>query len=438
MIRMQTVAPFLSRGCIAQTASRASEGAQLTTGADAKHNQTTKVAGQALLKRGDVAQLQNQADPLWRQSPHSLQHYVRMKTPRLPSMNVQLRYLTTRAAGEPVSEALLSEIRAEMSDLNTKMLPYDNRFRPNAVLLSNNGALFEFQNQASHFTVGELSIRPYYNPRNQSYLLGEGAYGRVSLVRSLDTGEPWAVKAVEDVLNLLDNEIELNNRLPDHPNVMKKQHCIKDGNTYYLVMPIAALGDGKRMGQILQRAQATLSSEQLEVINRWAVYSVFSGLQVLHDLKIAHLDIKPMNLLLSQDHLMVADLGNSHHCPDNQSRQRRGIETYMAPEQMNGVYDPFKSDIYSAGVTLLEILYGESPVSNDIVEASTQHKSVESHDTDPLKSLLRKLCDADPNARPSLAELLTDDCFLDRDPEGVMPKPLLDLLAPDRAIRLMP
>lgn len=392
---------------------------------------------QGALRQEEVARLQPQTDFVWRQ-PHALQQYHSMQNPGLQSMGVQLRHLTTQAVNEPVSDALLAEIREEMASQNTKMLPYDNRFRPHAVLLGNDGALFEFQNQETAFTLGDLTVRPYYNPRTQSYLLGEGAHGWVSLVRSLDSVQPWAVKVVEDVLGLLDNEIELNDRMPNHPNVMKKQHCIKDGNTHYLVMPIAALGDGKRMGQILQRAQTTLPSEQLQVINTWAAHSVFCGLQVLHDLKIAHLDIKPMNLLLSQDHLMVADLGNSQHCPDNQSRQQRGIETYMAPEQMSGAFDPFKADLYSAGVTLLEILYGESPTSKEILKESSQAASDEPFDMDPIKSLLFKLCDPDPNARPSLAELLADECFLDRDPEGVMPKPLLDLLAPGGAIQLSP
>ncbi|KAK3119799.1 hypothetical protein QOZ80_9AG0675410 [Eleusine coracana subsp. coracana] len=106
------------------------------------------------------------------------------------------------------------------------------------------------------------------------------------------------------------------------------------------------------------------ATQGLEWVTRYQIIKgICDGLHYLHHQKIVHLDLKPANILL--DHYMmpkIADFGLSKCFDEKQTRAMTsnifGSQGYMAPEFYGGLIT-FKSDIYSLGVIIIEILTGQ-------------------------------------------------------------------------------
>lgn len=190
-----------------------------------------------------------------------------------------------------------------------------------------------------------------------------------------------------------------------HPNVIRLLDFVTSGDLNYLAMEYAERGD---LGAILEARTEPLS-QQLALS---LVAQLLGGLDAIHRAGIIHRDVKPENLLLTEDMVLkVADFGIAHLPTELPSRDdsERGIGTfeYLAPESLERGVSNQLTDLYSAAVTSFQLLTKRLPF-----EGSTFAKQVElklSGSRPTLASLI-------PEPLPFLEELLTK--ALSYDPAG--------------------
>jgi serine/threonine protein kinase len=141
---------------------------------------------------------------------------------------------------------------------------------------------------------------------------------------------------------------------------------------YFLVMPLLA---GSALAEHL-RGQGSLELP----VAFWFARQVAEALEALHGAGWMHCDVKPSNIFISPaGHVTLLDLGFARHVQESRSVADRpvlGTIHYIAPEMLySALGGDFKSDIYSLGVSLFEMLTGRLPFDGqDIAELALQHR----------------------------------------------------------------
>lgn len=154
----------------------------------------------------------------------------------------------------------------------------------------------------------------------------------------------------------------------NHPNLVNVYDQGVDAGAEYLVMELV---EGKTLREVLTRFGSIDQTKALNVIS-----SVLSGLSALHTAGIVHRDIKPENVILANDgRIKLTDFGLAQ--PPSRLRERSepllGTLAYLAPEVLRGDVTDSRSDIYSIGITLFELVTGKQPFqSNDSRELARQ------------------------------------------------------------------
>jgi len=169
----------------------------------------------------------------------------------------------------------------------------------------------------------------------------------------------------------------------DHPNLIKVLDYGVTQNYAWYATEFMAKGDLAR-----RIAQEKLTVKQIQNY----ILLIASGLLALHHKGIVHRDIKPSNILfMDDDTLVIADLGIAKDlsCDDAFTIQGDVLGTpyYMSLEQINGAQVDNRSDIYSLGVVLYELLTGVRPFTgSSIMEVIYKHTS---HKLPPLPDALK-------------------------------------------------
>ncbi|MDD3346320.1 Stk1 family PASTA domain-containing Ser/Thr kinase [Oscillibacter sp.] len=156
-----------------------------------------------------------------------------------------------------------------------------------------------------------------------------------------------------------------------HPNIVSVYDVSRGGDTEYIVMELI---DGITLKQYMEKRGQLNWRESLHFMTQ-----IMRGLSHAHSRGIIHRDIKPQNIMVLRDgSVKVADFGIA--CLENSAQtltqEALGSVHYISPEQARGDRTDARSDIYSAGVVLYEMLSGRLPFEGDsAVSVAIQHLS---------------------------------------------------------------
>ena len=147
----------------------------------------------------------------------------------------------------------------------------------------------------------------------------------------------------------------------------------------------------------------------LEEQGRSIFRKICIGLNTMHSCGIAHLDIKPENIMydIKKNIPYIGDFGTCYYFQENRKCSSiRGTKLYSPPEYTKGKsFDPRKSDIYSLGVTLHILLTGCYPY-NVVVDVGKRKVILDSSLSDDCKHLLERMLRDNPKKRISLDEVM--------------------------------
>lgn len=194
--------------------------------------------------------------------------------------------------------------------------------------------------------------------------LSEGGTANVYLGLNTWTGFPVAVKELKtnffksDFMRKKFKE-EANKYLYlNHPNIVNLQDFIDAGSTQYLVMEYI---EGHNLNEYQNKVSGPMPSSMAAIL----MTEVLKALQYAHDNGVVHLDVKPSNIMLSENNeIKVLDFGISQDASEQSSGNLVGTPNYMSPEQIDGREIDFRSDIYAAGVSLYEMITGRPPFAD--------------------------------------------------------------------------
>lgn len=202
-----------------------------------------------------------------------------------------------------------------------------------------------------------------------------------------------------------------------HPNIVNVYDVGKEGNIYFIVMELI---DGRPLSDIIEE-NGPLNYKHVIKIGK----QVAEALTLAHRNNIIHRDVKPHNIMITKDGVAkLADFGiakaisSSTIVSREDGDQVMGSVHYFSPEQARGKYVDEKSDVYSLGIVLYEMLTGEVPFDGDNpVEIALMHinedikapSKVVDNVPPALEKIILKATDKYQNNRYQNAEAMLED-----------------------------
>ncbi|MBR4351258.1 MAG: Stk1 family PASTA domain-containing Ser/Thr kinase [Bacilli bacterium] len=158
--------------------------------------------------------------------------------------------------------------------------------------------------------------------------------------------------------------------LLNHPNIVQIYDVGEDDGNFYIVMEYI---NGQTLKQIIKKRKRLSISETIDIMCQ-----LTDGLSSAHDSYIIHRDIKPQNIMILDDGMVkITDFGIAMavNASDlTQTNSVMGSVHYLPPEQASGKGSTIKSDIYSLGIMLYEMLAGTMPFRGETaVEIAMKH-----------------------------------------------------------------
>ncbi len=145
-----------------------------------------------------------------------------------------------------------------------------------------------------------------------------------------------------------------------HPNIVNVYDVVDEENLHYIVMELI---EGITLKSYIEKKELLDSKEAIGI-----AIQVAQGIAAAHEQHIIHRDIKPQNMIISKDgKVKVADFGIARAVSSQtvNSSAAVGSVHYISPEQARGGYCDERSDIYSFGITLYEMVAGRVPFEGD-------------------------------------------------------------------------
>ena len=153
-----------------------------------------------------------------------------------------------------------------------------------------------------------------------------------------------------------------------NPNIVNVYDVGEDRGLYYMVMELV---EGITLKEYIDRKKRLSAREVISI-----AIQMCSGIEEAHKHHIIHRDIKPQNIIISNDgKVKVTDFGIARMVTSKTTTTvAMGSVHYTSPEQARGGYSDEKSDIYSIGITLYEMVTGQVPFNGDTtVEVAMKH-----------------------------------------------------------------
>ena len=199
-----------------------------------------------------------------------------------------------------------------------------------------------------------------------------------------------------------------------HPNIVEMYDVGDDNGKYFIVMEYV---DGKTLKSLIKKRGALNLNEAIDIM-----LQLTSGIACAHDSYIIHRDIKPQNVLILEDgRVKITDFGIAMALNSNELTQTNsvmGSVHYLPPEQASGNGSTIKSDIYSLGILMFELLTGKVPFKGDnAVEIAIKHMkdqipsvcAINQSIPQSVENIILKACAKNPKNRyDSVSEMYED------------------------------
>ena len=182
-----------------------------------------------------------------------------------------------------------------------------------------------------------------------------------------------------------------------HPNIVEMYDVGEDNGKYFIVMEYV---NGRTLKSLIKKRGALNLNEAIDIM-----LQLTSAISCAHDSYIIHRDIKPQNVLILEDgRVKITDFGIAMALNSNELTQTNsvmGSVHYLPPEQASGSGSTIKSDIYSLGILMYELLTGKVPFKGDnAVEIAIKHMK------DPIPSV----CEFNPLIPQSVENIVLRAC----------------------------
>lgn len=182
--------------------------------------------------------------------------------------------------------------------------------------------------------------------------IGEGAYGKCYRIYSFKYYQTFVCKVISQVKSF-NSEIKTLAEI-SHPNIIKLYDHFIEFNMCFLILEDCENGD-------IASYISNNNISKNELIR--LCYEIINAIDYLHSQNVCHLDIKPSNILIDRSgRVKLADFGMSNSYYGLCNRDRVGTRLYRAPEVFDEKpFDPFKADVWSLGMSLYYIVFGNLP-----------------------------------------------------------------------------
>ncbi|KAE8282402.1 Death-associated protein kinase 2 [Larimichthys crocea] len=269
-------------------------------------------------------------------------------------------------------------------------------------------AVFKPENVEDFYEIGEV--------------LGSGHFGQVRQVSERTSGTCWAAKflkirkTVGSRLGVerssVEKEVQILHAV-QHPNIVTLKDVFESRAEVVLILELVSGGE---LFDFIAEKENLLESEAIEFMEQ-----ILEGLGFMHSKNIAHFDLKPENIMLSDKvsphpNIKLIDFGLAHHFHQGEEyRSTSGTPQYIAPEVIN--CDPLSTaaDMWSIGVITYILLSGLSPFQDDTNEGTLRNIIAMNYEFDEqcfsmtssmAKDFIQKLLVKDPNERMTAEECL--------------------------------
>ena len=206
--------------------------------------------------------------------------------------------------------------------------------------------------------------------------IGEGGMANVYLAYDTILDRDVAVKVLRGDLSNDEKFVRrfqreaLNASSLSHPNIVEVYDVGDDNGQYFIVMEYI---EGKNLKDLIKKRGKLTVTEVVDIMSQ-----ISDGLSVAHDSYIIHRDIKPQNIMILENGMVkITDFGIAMAMNATQLTQTNsvmGSVHYLPPEQASGKGSTLKSDIYSMGILMYELLTGVLPYRGDnAVEIALKH-----------------------------------------------------------------
>lgn len=182
-----------------------------------------------------------------------------------------------------------------------------------------------------------------------------------------------------------------------HPNIVEMYDVGEDEGRYYIVMEYV---EGKTLKNLVKRRGSLTLTEVIDIM-----LQLTSAVACAHDSYIIHRDIKPQNVLIKEDGTVkITDFGIAMALNSNELTQTNsvmGSVHYLPPEQANGSGATIKSDIYSLGILMFELLTGKLPFKGEnAVEIAIKQ----------MRDQIPSVCAINPEIPQSIENIILKAC----------------------------
>ena len=206
-----------------------------------------------------------------------------------------------------------------------------------------------------------------------------------------------------------------------HPNIVEVYDVGEDDGKYFIVMEYI---NGKTLKSLIKKRGSLTLEEVIDIM-----LQLTSAVACAHDSYIIHRDIKPQNVMILEDgRVKITDFGIAMALNNNELTQTNsvmGSVHYLPPEQANGSGSTTKSDIYSLGILMFELLTGKLPFKGEnaveiaikqMREAIPSVKDMDPTIPQSIENIVLRACAKNPKNRYNSVREMYEDIKTSLDP----------------------